>query len=92
MPFIIPQEQKRFKFKIGSAGLPLSQVIRQGDSYWIGCCPLCGHAHDLSGISEGEFEPNCLVKVLDPKTHAAWIKQYPEAADFTRVTLIAPAK
>ncbi|MBZ0303955.1 MAG: hypothetical protein K8J31_29725 [Anaerolineae bacterium] len=90
MPLTMPQEVKRFKFKIGSAGLPLSQVITQNGNYWIGCCPLCGHAHDLRGVSEGEFEPNCLVKTLDPKTYTAWVKLYPEAANFTRVTLVPP--
>jgi hypothetical protein len=92
MPFTIKGEQEKFKFKVNDEGLPLGKVIKLGDNYWISCCPLCGHTHDLGKQQEGEFEPNCIVKVLQPKVYADWIKQYPEAAHSTRVVLVAAAE
>lgn len=91
MPLTIKYEQDRFKFKLGDGGLPLGKVIKLGGSYWIACCPLCGHAHDLGDQQSGEFEPNCIVKALSPKIYTEWVKQYPQAATFRRVRLIAPA-
>lgn len=91
MPLTIKSEQDKFKFKINDDGLPLGKVIKLGGSYWIGCCPLCGHAHDLGAQQSGEFEPNCIVKVLSPKIYAEWVKQYPQAATSKRVMLVAPA-
>jgi hypothetical protein len=91
MPFTIKGEQDKFKFKVNDGGLPLGKVIKLGGSYWIGCCPLCGHAHDIGQQQSGEFEPNCIVKTLSPKVYAEWVKQYPQATDAKRVMLVAPA-
>jgi len=91
MPLTIKGEQDKFKYKVNDDGLPLGKVIRLGRSYWIACCPLCGHAHDIGQQQSGEFEPNCLVKVLSPKIYAEWVKQYPQAVASKRVMLVAPA-
>ena len=90
MPVTMKGEQEKFKFKVNDSGLPLGKVVKLGNSYWIGCCPLCGHMHDLGDQQTGEFEPNCIVKVLQPKIYADWVKQHPEAVNSTRVMLVAP--
>ncbi len=91
MPLTIKNEQDKFKFRVNDDGLPLGNVIKLGGSYWIGCCPLCGHAHEIGQQRSGEFEPNCIVKSLHPKIYAEWVKQYPLAAASTRVMLVAPS-
>jgi len=91
MPLTIKGEQDKFKFKVNGDGLPLGKVIKLGGTYWIGCCPLCGHAHELGEQQSGEFEPNCIVKTLQPKVYAEWLKQYPQSAAVKRVMLVSPA-
>jgi len=91
MPLTIKGEQDKFKFKVSESGLPLGKVIKLGGKYWIACCPLCGHAHELGEQQSGEFEPNCIVKILSPKIYAEWVKQYPLAANSSRVLLVAPS-
>src|SRR5262245_48331496 len=55
MPLTIKNEQDKFKFKVNDDGLPLGKVIKLGGSYWISCCPLCGHAHEIGQQHSGEF-------------------------------------
>jgi hypothetical protein len=89
MPFKIIAEQKRFKFELSSAGLPIADVERMGTVFWVMCCPLCGCIHDLSRQPEtvGEFEPKCLLPRTHKSAYVEWVTKQPTAPAYTRISL-----
>ena len=93
MPFKLPDEQKRYRWNLSADGLPVGKVERWGNIPYLLVCPLCGMLHEIRGgstLTIGEFEPACIVKQTHKTVYAEWIAKYPQAADYRRVTLLAP--
>lgn len=87
-----------FKWRLDEKSqLPIATVETIGQGRWVMCCPLCGYAHDLRSNLPGTgiYEPQCLAVDFAARsgpTHwkqlrADWLRQYPDAARFTSVTL-----
>lgn len=88
MPFSMPHEVKQYQPKQSTNGLPIADVIKLGQGLWIAVCPCCGMIHDVTGKAhESTYEPKCIIRRTHPSVYRAWIAKYPEAVDYTRVTL-----
>ncbi len=94
MPFAIPTARDKFKWQLDGespGGLPLANIIQLGNAAWIEVCPICSCIHELPASAQpGDmFKPVCLLKTLHPSVYQNWLKRFPDARNYTRVTLSA---
>lgn len=89
MAFKIPAAQDAFEFRLSPMGEPVAYVEQVGCGLWVSCCPLCGCVHVLfATAAHGDvIDPRCPVKKEQPAAHAAWLKRYPEVAEYASVWL-----
>jgi hypothetical protein len=90
MPFKIEAEQKHFAFALSPDGLPVGTVEKWGGIPYLLCCPLCGMLHQIIGgsaLTIGEYEPRCIIRQTHKTVYVDWVSKYPQAAQYTRVSL-----
>ena len=89
----IPSEQATFKFMLDGAmpgGLPVAQIVQWGNGLWVKCCPLCGLLHEVRGglPRNAIFEPQCIVKQLNPRLYLEWTARFPDAGHYAHIRLL----
>lgn len=101
MPLRCADFQARFTWELSDNGAPVTDVILLGGIPYAAACPLCGMMHELPRASGdgATLTPRCLLREYASQRRAigqsapwqtmyeAWLKEYPDAAAHTTVTV-----